>query len=128
MFLPTEGLYAEVVSHGMIEALQRDYQVTIAGPSTMAALLNSIEMGFQTLAIEKRSQEVWQVLGAVKTEFDKFEDALLKLQTHIRLSGEDLDQLIGTRSNAIRRKLREVQRLDMPTAATLLSLDEHTEE
>ena len=128
MFLPTEGLYAEVVSHGMIEPLQRDYQVTIAGPSTMAALLNSIEMGFQTLAIEKRSQEVWQVLGAVKTEFDKFEDALLKLQTHIRLSGEDLDQLIGTRSNAIRRKLRDVQRLDMPTAATLLSLDEHTEE
>ena len=83
MFLPFEGLYAEVVNRGMIEVLQRDYNVIIAGPSTMAALLNSLQMGFRTFAIQKRSDEVWKVLGSVKTEFDKFEEALANTQKHI---------------------------------------------
>ena len=82
LFLPFEGLYAEVVNAGLLEVLQRDYQVNVAGPSTMAALLNSLQMGFKTLAIQKRSGEVWQLLGAVKTEFDKFSAAtLLELDT-----------------------------------------------
>ena len=78
LFLPFEGLYAEVVNAGLLEVLQRDYQVNVAGPSTMAALLNSLQMGFKTLAIQKRSGEVWQLLGAVKTEFDKFGQGLSK--------------------------------------------------
>jgi DNA recombination protein RmuC len=76
LFLPFEGLYAEVVNRGLVEILQRDYQVNIAGPSTLAALLNSLQMSFRAFAIQKRSGEVWQVLGAVKTEFDKFAEAL----------------------------------------------------
>ena len=97
LFLPFEGLYAEVVNQGMVETLQRDYQVNVAGPSTMAALLNSLQMGFKTLAIQKRSNEVWQVLGAVKTEFEKFDKGLAKLQERLRQSDRELDDLIGTR-------------------------------
>ena len=123
LFLPFEGLYAEVVNAGLLEVLQRDYQVNIAGPSTMAALLNSLQMGFKTLAIQKRSGEVWQLLGAVKTEFDKFGQGLSKLQQRLRQTDEELDRLIGVRSRAINRKLREVQTLDEATAATLLELD-----
>jgi DNA recombination protein RmuC len=123
LFLPFEGLYAEVVNAGMLEVLQREYQVNVAGPSTMAALLNSLQMGFKTLAIQKRSSEVWQVLGAVKTEFEKFGDGLSKMQQHLRQTDEDLDRLIGTRTRAINRKLRQVQTLDGSTAAALLELD-----
>ncbi len=123
LFLPFEGLYAEVVNMGMVETLQRDYQVNIAGPSTMAALLNSLQMGFKTLAIQKRSNEVWQVLGAVKTEFEKFDGVLTKLQERLRQSDQELDKLIGTRTKAINRKLRSVQSLDDSSAATLLELD-----
>ena len=112
LFLPFEGLYAEVVNRGLVEVLQRDYQVNVAGPSTMAALLNSLQMGFRTLAIQKRSGEVWQTLGAVKTEFEKFETVLRKMQTHLNQTGSDLDQLLGTRMNVINRKLRDVQTLD----------------
>jgi DNA recombination protein RmuC len=122
LFLPFEGLYAEVVNSGLLEVLQREYQVNIAGPSTMAALLNSLQMGFKTLAIQKRSNEVWQVLGAVKTEFEKFGDGLSKMQQHLRQTDEDLDRLIGTRTRAINRKLREVQKLDANSAANLLEL------
>ena len=106
-----------------LEVLQRDYQVNVAGPSTMAALLNSLQMGFKTLAIQKRSGEVWQLLGAVKTEFDKFGQGLAKMQQRLRQTDEELDQLIGVRSRAISRKLRGVQSLDEASAATLLELD-----
>ena len=123
LFLPFEGLYAEVVNMGMLETLQRDYQVNVAGPSTMAALLNSLQMGFRTLAIQKRSGEVWQLLGAVKTEFEKFGQGLSKMQQRLRQTDEELDQLIGVRSRAISRKLRAVQLLDEPAAAALLELD-----
>ena len=123
LFLPFEGLYAEVVNAGLLEVLQRDYQVNIAGPSTMAALLNSLQMGFKPLAIQKRSGEVWQLLGAVKTEFDKFGQGLSKMQQRLRQTDEELDNLIGVRSRAISRKLRSVQSLDDASAAALLELD-----
>ena len=123
LFLPFEGLYAEVVNAGLLEVLQRDYQVNIAGPSTMAALLNSLQMGFKTLAIQKRSGEVWQLLGAVKTEFDKFGQGLSKMQQRLRQTDEELDNLIGVRSRAISRKLRAVQTMDESAAAALLELD-----
>ena len=122
LFVPFEGLYAEAVNMGMVERLQHDCQVNLAGPSTMAALLNSLQMGFRTLAIQKRSNEVWQVLGAVKTEFSKFNDGLLKLQERLRQSDQELDKLIGTRTRAINRKLRQVQSLDEAGSAALLEL------
>ena len=124
LFLPFEGLYAEVVNAGLLEVLQRDYQINVAGPSTMAALLNSLQMGFKTLAIQKRSGEVWQLLGAVKTEFDKFGQGLSKMQQRLRQTDEELDNLIGVRSRAISRKLRSVQSLDEVTAAELLELEQ----
>ena len=127
MFLPAEGLYAEVVSRGMVETLQRDYQVNVAGPSTMAAILNSLQMGFKTLAIQKQSSYAWQVLGAVKTEFEKFGEGLKKMQTHLDLTSKDLDALITTRSNQMQRKLREVERLDERRAAQLLELADNKE-
>lgn len=112
MFLPSEGLYAEVVGRGMVETLQRDYQVNVAGPSTMAALLNSLQMGFKTLAIQQKSNYAWEVLGAVKTEFGKFEESLKKMQRNLDSTSKELDALITTRSNQMQRKLREVERLD----------------
>ncbi len=122
LFLPFEGLYAEVVNLGLLERLQRDYQINIAGPSTMAALLNSLQMGFKTLAIQKRSNEVWTVLGAVKSEFDKFGDALAKMQAKMRQTDDDFEKLIGTRTRAIQRKLRSVQVLDATDAVKVLEL------
>lgn len=112
MFLPFEGLYSEVVNRGMVEMLQREYKVNIAGPSTMAALLNSIQMGFKTLAVQKRSAEVWEVLGSVKKEFDTFADVLSKAQTHIGQVTKDLDLLAGVRTRQIQRKLSAVQTTD----------------
>ena len=123
LFLPFEGLYAEVVNMGMIELLQKDYGINVAGPSTMAALLNSLQMGFRTLAIQKRSSEVWQVLGAVKTEFTKFEDVMQKMQGHLQQTSKDLDTLMGTRTRAINRKLRDIQQLEEPDAQRLLETD-----
>ena len=108
MFLPFEGLYAEVVRRGMVEVLQREYKINIAGPTTMAALLNSLQMGFKTLAIQKHSSEVWDILGAVKTEFDKFGDVLEATQNRINQANAELDKLIGTRTRSIQRKLRGV--------------------
>ena len=122
MFLPAEGLYAEVVSRGMVEVLQRDYQVNVAGPSTMAALLNSLQMGFKTLAIQQKSNYAWEVLGAVKTEFGKFEESLSRMQRYLDSTTKELDTLITTRSNQMTRKLREVERLDDVQAARLLEL------
>ena len=89
MFLPFEGLYSEVVRLGLVEVLQRDYKVNIAGPTTMAATLNSLQMGFKTLAIQKRTSEVWEILGAVKTEFAKFEAELEKAQKNVIAAGGD---------------------------------------
>ena len=120
MFLPFEGLYAEVVNRGMLETLQREYKVNIAGPTTMAALLNSLQMGFRTLAIQKHSSEVWDTLGAVKTEFEKFEGVLQKAQKNLNDAGKNLDTLIGTRSRMIRSKLRKVERLEEGKAVDLL--------
>ena len=124
LFLPFEGLYAEVVSSGVTELLQREYQITVAGPSTMAALLNALQMGFRTLAIQKRSGEVWTILGAVKTEFEKFGTGLQQMQRHLNQTGSDLEELIGPRSRAITRKLESVQQLDPDAAAELLGIEE----
>ena len=123
MFLPAEGLYAEVVSRSMVELLQRDYQVNVAGPSTMAALLNSLQMGFKTLAIQQKSNYAWEVLGAVKTEFGKFEESLTKMQRYLDSTSKELDNLITTRSNQMSKRLRDVERLDDLEAARLLDLD-----
>ena len=122
LFLPFEGLYAEAVSRGMVEVLQRDYHVNIAGPSTMAALLNSLQMSFRTIAIQKRSGEVWSVLGAVKTEFDKFEACLTQTQTRLDQASRELDKLVGTRTRAIRRKLKGVTELSEAESQSVLGL------
>ncbi len=121
MFLPTEGLYAEVVKLSLVETLQRDFRVNVAGPSTMAALLNSLQMGFRTVAIQKRSGEVWRVLGAVKTEFDAFEAVLEKAQKQLDRVHGDLDALIGTRTRKIRRSLRGVESLPEADATRVLA-------
>ena len=114
MFLPTEGLYAELVRCGMVELLQSESKVNIAGPTTMGALLNSLQMGFRTLAIQKRSNEVWQVLGKVKGEFDTFADVLDVAQRRLMQANGELDKLVGVRTRQIQRALKNVQAL--PTA------------
>ena len=108
MFLPFEGLYAEAVNLGMVETLQRDYSISIAGPSTMAAILSSLQMGFQTLQIQKRSNEVWQLLASVKQEFEGFEKVLTNAQTRIRQLDDEMDKLVGARTKAIRKSLENV--------------------
>jgi DNA recombination protein RmuC len=120
LFLPFEGLYAEVVNMGLVEDLQRDFHVNIAGPSTMAAMLNALQMGFRTLQIQKRSNEVWQVLGAVKNEFEKFETVLTSAQNRLHQLDADLDKLIGVRTRGINRKLRSVEQLDDAAASKVL--------
>lgn len=117
MFLPFEGLYAEVVKVGLIEILQRDYRVNIAGPTTMAALLNSLQMGFKSFALRQRSTEVWEVLGAVKTEFDKFEKVLSVTQQRLNQANDELDKLVGTRTRQIQRKLKDVTSLPEESTA-----------
>ena len=112
MFLPFEGLYAEVARNTfLLETLQRDYKIIITGPTTLAALLNSLQMGFRTLVIEKRTSEVWKVLGAVKTEFGKFGDVLKKAQEKIVNASKDIDQLVGARTRKIQSKLRDIETL-----------------
>lgn len=123
LFLPFEGLYAQVVNLGLIEILQRDYHVNIAGPSTMAALLNSLQMGFKAVALQKRSSEVWQILGAVKTEFEKFDLALKNTQKRLDQANKELDQLVGVRTRAIQRKLKDVEKLEEHEASKLLEKD-----
>jgi DNA recombination protein RmuC len=114
MFLPFEGLYAEVVRRGLVEELQSKYHINIAGPTTMAALLNSLQMGFKTLAIQKRSGEVWQVLGAVKVEFEKFAKGLESAQKRLTQAGTEIDNLAGVRTRAITRKLDKLSDLPEP--------------
>ena len=108
MFLPFEGLYAEVVKLGLVEELQRNYGVSIAGPTTMSALLNSLYMGFRTLAVQKRSSEVWKILSSVKKEFETFEDVLTKTKKHLQQVDSDLETLVGVRTRAINKQLMSV--------------------
>ena len=122
LFIPVEGLYAELVRAGMVEILQREYKVTLAGPTTMSALLNSLQMGFRTLAIQKRSSEVWKVLGAVKSEFDKFATVLEAAQNRLNQANSELDKLVGTRTRQIQRTLKNVETL--PDESILAALPE----
>ena len=123
MFLPTEGIYAEVLRLGLMEKLQSEFKINIAGPTTMAALLNSLRMGFKTLAIQKRSGEVWDVLSAVKTEFEKFEDVLIATQNKLNQANGELDKLVGVRTRAIRRRLKDVSVLPENSAGMLSDND-----
>ncbi len=127
LFLPTEGLYAEVVRGGMVEALQRDYQINIAGPTTMAALLNSLQMGFKTLAIQKRSGEVWSILSSVKSEFQQFGSVLQSAQDKLSKTGEELDKLVGVRTRMIQRKLKDVSTLDVGKSQLLETEEDEKE-
>lgn len=111
LFLPIEGLYAEAIRRGLVEKLQTKYKVVLAGPTTMSALLNSLQIGFKTLAIQKKSQEVWQVLSNARNEFDKFADVLAKTQEKIQSAGNELDKLIGTRTRMIQSKLKNLDQL-----------------
>ena len=128
MFLPFEGLYAEAVRRGLVEILQREYRINIAGPTTMAALLNSLQMGFRTLAIQKRSGEVWKVLGAVKTEFDNFGKVLAATQQRIEQAGSELDKLVGVRTRQIQKRLREVASLPEQEASLVIGSVEADDE
>jgi DNA recombination protein RmuC len=126
LFLPIEGLYAEVIRRpGLFDGLQRDYRVTVTGPTTLTAILNSLQMGFRTLAIEKRSSEVWQVLGAVKTEFGKFGDVLAKTKKKLDEARNTIDQA-EVRTRAIDRSLRKVESL--PAAESRGLLEDLTED
>jgi DNA recombination protein RmuC len=128
MFLATEGLYAEALRQpAFVEDLQHRYRVVVAGPTTLAAILSSLRMGFQTLAIEQRAVEVWRVLGAIKTEFGKFGDVLDKVKRHIDLAGQTIEKT-GVRSRAIERKLRSVEKLTEPETLEILALPSLGEE
>jgi DNA recombination protein RmuC len=122
MFLPTEGLYAEVMRRpGLTDKLQREHRVTVAGPSTLTAILNSLHMGFRTLALEKRASEVWSVLGAVKTEFTKFGDSVSAVSKSLDTAKSKLE-LLQTRSNVMSRALRGVEQLPAGEAQAALGL------
>lgn len=114
MFLPFEGLYAEVLRLGLVDTLQRDYRINIAGPTTMAAMLNSFQMGFRSLALQKQSGEVWDTLAKVRTEFDKFGDVLVKTQTKMEQAQKDLEKLVGVRTRGIQRALKGVATIGEP--------------
>lgn len=123
LFLPFESIFAEVIRRSiLLEQLQRDYKVIVTGPTTLAAILNSLQMGFRTLALQKRSSEVWTILGAVKKEFENFGGMLEKAQKNIHLAGDQIGELMGTRSNAIRRKLREVESLPSSESQSILGI------
>ncbi len=128
MFLPFEGIYAEVVRKAaLLEDLQRNYKIIVTGPTTLAAILNSLQMGFKTLAIQKRSSEVWQVLGAVKKEFENFEGMMDKAQKNIQTGLNQLDDVMGKRTRAIQRKLKSVEALsDEETKNILPELSDPT--
>ena len=124
MFLPIEGLYAEVAKSGLIDELQNTYRIIIAGPTTMAALLNSLQVGFRTLAIQKRSSEVWNLLSAVKTEFNTFAEVLKKAQDKIKQADSEIENLVGTRTRQIQRKLKDVTELDYKKAEEITYTEE----
>ena len=112
MFLPFEGLYAEVVRRGLIEKLQNDYKINIAGPTNMAALLNTIQMGFKTIAIKNNTSLVWETLSLVKNEFDKFDQVLLNTQARLTQTNAELDKLIGVRTRSINKALSKLSKLE----------------
>ena len=129
MFLPFEGIYAEVVRRSsLLEELQRNYKVVVTGPTTLAAILNSLQMGFRTLAIQKRTGEVWTVLGAVKTEFSKFGGLLEKVQKNLQNAGDQLEEVMGKRTRAIERKLRQVEQLPHEESMKILPIDDGDDE
>jgi len=124
MFLPFEGIYAEVVRRAdLLEYLQRNYNIIVTGPTTLAAILNSLQIGFKTLAIQKRSSEVWETLGAVKSEFEKFGGILEKAKDKIQGGLNDMDSLVGVRTRAIQRKLRSVESLEAGEGRNLLDME-----
>ena len=112
MFLPIEGLYAEVINMGLFEELQRNYNVSVTGPSTFSALLNALQMGFKSLVIQKKSADVFKLLTSIKTEFDTFADALDKTQKKFNQAGDELEKLVGTRTRAMQRKLKNVESIE----------------
>ena len=129
MFLPTEGIYAEVLKNqSLVEFVQREYNINITGPTTLVALLNSLQMGFRSLAIEKHSSEVWKILGAVKTEFSKFETVLNSAQNKLNQASSEIDKLVGTRTRQINRKLKNVDKLSFDDTGLYLYSEESEEE
>ena len=129
MFLPTEGIYAEVLKNqSLVEFVQREYNINITGPTTLVALLNSLQMGFRSLAIEKHSSEVWKILGAVKTEFSKFETVLNSAQNKLNQASSEIDKLVGTRTRQINRKLKNVDKISFDDTGFYLSSEESEEE
>jgi len=127
MFLPIEGLYMEAINMGLFEELQRDYKINIAGPSTLTALLNALQMGFKSLAIQKRSSEVFALLSAVKTEFEKFAGILDKAHKKVEEASRELSTLAGTRTKAIQRKLRDISLLPGDEAEQILNIESKEE-
>ena len=129
MFLPFENIYAEVIRRtSLVETLQKDFKIVVTGPTTLGAILNSLQMGFRTLAIQKRTSEVWSVLGAVKTEFGKFGGMLEKVQKNLQNAGDQLEEVMGKRTRAIERKLRQVEALPTDESRKMLSLNDFTDE
>jgi len=129
LFLPFESIYAEVIRRtALVETLQKDYKIVVTGPTTLGAILNSLQMGFRTLAIQKRTSEVWSVLGAVKTEFGKFGGMLEKVQKNLQSAGDQLEEVMGKRTRAIERKLRQVEALPTEESQKMLSLNDFGEE
>ena len=122
MFLPIEGLYIEVLNMGLFEEIQREYHVNIAGPTTLTALLNALQMGFKTLTIQKKSADVFKLLGAVKTEFENFAEVLDKAQKKVNEASDQLDTLVGTRTRKIRSKLKEIEFLEGDEAKEILGI------
>ena len=129
MFLPFESIYAEVIRRtSLVETLQKDYKIVVTGPTTLGAILNSLQMGFRTLAIQKRTSEVWSVLGAVKTEFGKFGGMLEKVQKNLQNAGDQLEEVMGKRTRAIERKLRQVEALPTEESNKMLTLNDFTDD
>ena len=129
LFLPFESIYAEVIRRtALIETLQKDFKIVVTGPTTLGAILNSLQMGFRTLAIQKRTSEVWSVLGAVKTEFGKFGGMLEKVQKNLQNAGDQLEEVMGKRTRAIERKLRQVEALPTEESQKMLRLEDFTDE
>ena len=125
MFLPFENIYAEVIRRtALVETLQKEFKIVVTGPTTLGAILNSLQMGFRTLAIQKRTGEVWNVLGAVKTEFGKFGGMLEKVQKNLQSAGDHLEEVMGKRTRAIERKLRQVEALPAEESQRMLSMDD----
>ena len=129
MFLPFESIYAEVIRRtSLVETLQKDFKIVVTGPTTLGAILNSLQMGFRTLAIQKRTSEVWSVLGAVKTEFGKFGGMLEKVQKNLQNAGDQLEEVMGKRTRAIERKLRQVEALPTEESKKMLTLNDFTDD